>query len=118
MSCGDVWKYHAILPVSTLTATMTGEQVVSLAASLRERGVRMPVPKMYSRGSGWSTLAAWLRATVTRRVEAGPGVEAGIALLHRHGVELPLQFAALGMEKDGFQEACGVERSLPVPAMT
>ncbi len=44
-----------------------------------------------------------LRAAVTRCVQTRPRVEPRVALLHRHGVELPLQFARLRIE--GLQES-------------
>src|SRR6187401_555891 len=53
MSCGDVWKYHAILPVSTFTATSA--HVNRLSPSPRPTvyaGIGLPVPKMYSFVSG------------------------------------------------------------------
>src|SRR5205823_5294429 len=52
VSLGDVWKYHAIFPVSTFSATT--EQVYRLVCSSRGArsmavyaGVGFPVPKMY-----------------------------------------------------------------------
>src|SRR5205823_12035489 len=40
-----------------------------------------------------------LPAAVSRRVEVRPRVESGIARLHRHGIELPLHLARLGIER-------------------
>src|SRR5206468_8043829 len=52
VSLGDVWKYHAIFPVSTFTVTT--EQVYRFVCALRGprtravyAGVGFPVPKMY-----------------------------------------------------------------------
>src|ERR1051326_8833450 len=54
MSCGEVEKYHAILPVSTFTATSA--HVNRLSPSPRvpvvNAGVGLPVPKMYSLVAG------------------------------------------------------------------
>ena len=53
VSWADVWKYHAILPVSTFTAI--NEQVKRLSpgrATPVYAGVGLPVPTMYSRVSG------------------------------------------------------------------
>ena len=57
VSLGDVWKYHAIFPVSTLTATT--EQVYRFVCASRGprsiavyAGVGLPVPKMYRCVSG------------------------------------------------------------------
>src|SRR5262249_27123395 len=40
-----------------------------------------------------------LRASVPRGVEAGPRVQSHITLLHRYGVELPLQLAGFRIER-------------------
>ncbi len=48
-----------------------------------------------------------LRAAVAGGVQAGPGVQARVALLHGHGVVLPLQVAGFGIER--LQEAGRVD---------
>ena len=105
MSCGEVWKYQAILPVSTFTATSA--QVNRLSPSPRAGGVgRRRIAGAEDVELGLGIVGAGnpgLRAAVARRVEACPGVEPGIARLHRHGVELPLQLAGFGIER--LQEA-------------
>ena len=99
MSCGEVWKYHAILPVSTFTAMSdAGEEVVAFTAAGRVRGNRIAGAedvKLRLRivGAGQPRMGA----AVSRGIEARPRVEPRIARLHRHRVEPPLQLAGLGI---------------------
>src|SRR5262249_28701451 len=86
-----------------------GEQVLAFAARLRRVGRR--------RIAGADDVEMRLRivragdphlpGAVPRRVEALPGLEAGIALVHRHRVELPLHGAGFGIER--LQESRRVE---------
>ena len=84
------------------------EEVVPLAAALREGRRRIAGAEDVELGLRIvDARQPRLRAAVTGGVEAGPGVEARIAFLHRDGVELPLQLAGFGIER--LQEAGRVE---------
>ena len=84
------------------------EQVVPLAASLREGRRRIAGAEDVQLGLRIVDAGQpRLRPAVTGGVEAGPGVEAGIAFLHRDRIELPLQLAGFGIER--LQEAGRVE---------
>ena len=81
VSCGDVWKYHSIFPVSTFTAISAhGIQVVALSAShgigrRRIAGAENIQLRLGIVGAG----NPGHPAAVARRIQAGPGVESGIA---------------------------------------
>ena len=109
MSCGEVWKYHAIFPVSTLTAIERArEQVVSLASHAGVAGSRIARAEDVELGLGIvDARNPRLPAAMPRGLETRPGVETGIARLHRHGIELPLQLAGFGIVR--LEEAGQIE---------
>ena len=101
VSCGEVWKYHAILPVSTFTAiSARREEVVAFAAALRVRRRRV------ARAVDVELRLRIVRAgnprravAVARGVEARPGLEARIARVLRRRVQDPLHRAGARIER-------------------
>ena len=77
-----------------------GEEIVPFAAPDRVGGNRVAGAEDVELGLGIVDAGQPRHAAaVARRVEAGPRVEPRVAGVHRHGVELPLQLAGLGIER-------------------
>ena len=111
VSCGELWKYQTIFPVSGFSATTrAGEKIIAFAALAGADGVRISGGHIdqIEIGIVSGRLPRHAAAVLCVRIIIGPGIVARVAGLLRRGVPLPLQVAGFGIAR--FEKALHVER--------